>query len=412
MEEQTIIINKKKSELNAKSSFDYEKLIHNSINFIPCSYEEKEEEIVFNYECDHLICSNNLKREDRLNQLQFLINFFNLYDLYVEYKIFFTTSNIYYDENYIPYVKERDLYGEGEKTDESYFLFVYKTFVGAVLGNKYTVAQLQDSGLEILEQEPELKVYIAAITKEELLELLRQERKKYYENQKNNTVRITKRENRIKNIVLISAPIIIIALASLLVYYIFFLIPYQRSIIAANEAYIQKNYVACIDSMEEIDVKNMNVNAKFILAFSYAKSENLEKEEIDLLTSRLSINSNEKELEYWIYLGRLEMSMAESLAQSLSDDKLLIYAYLKELNQLQNNTTIEGEEKQARISELEDAIKTLGDKYAPEEETTPVINEETVTETTEASTVETVTTEIITTEMDTQLEESTSESKE
>lgn len=412
MEEQTIIINKKKSELNAKSSFDYEKLIHSSINFIPCSYEEKEEEIVFNYECNHLICSNNLKREDRLNQLQFLVNFFSLYDLYVEYKIFFTTSNIYYDENYIPYVKERDLYGEGEKTDEAYFLFIYKTFVGAVLGDKYTVAQLQDSGLEILEQESELKVYIAAKTKEELLELLRQERKKYYENQKNNTVRITKSENRIKNIVLISAPIIIIALASLLVYYIFFLIPYQRSIIAANEAYIQKNYVACIDSMEKIDVKNMNVNAKFILAFSYAKSENLEKEEIDLLTSRLSINSNEKELEYWIYLGRLEMSMAESLAQSLSDDKLLIYAYLKELNQLQNNTTMEGEEKQARISELEDAIKTLGDKYAPEEETTSVINEETVTETTETATVETVTTEINTTEMDTQSVESTSESKE
>lgn len=412
MEEQTIIINKKKSELNAKSSFDYEKLIHNSINFIPCSYEEKEEEIVFNYECNHLICSNNLKREDRLNQLQFLVNFFSLYDLYVEYKIFFTTSNIYYDENYIPYVKERDLYGEGEKPDEAYFLFIYKTFVGAVLGNKYAVAQLQDSGLEILEQEPELKAYIAAKTKEELLELLRQERKKYYENQKNNTVRITKRENRIKNIVLISAPIIIIALVSLLVYYSFFLIPYQKSIIAANEAYIQKNYVACIDSMAEIDVKNMNANSKFVLAFSYAKSENLEKEEIDLLTSRLSINSNEKELEYWIYLGRLEMSMAESLAQSLSDDKLLIYAYLKELNQLQNNTTMEGEEKQARISELENAIQTLGDKYAPEEESTSVINEEAVTETTETATVETVTTEINTTEMDTQPIESTSESKE
>lgn len=412
MEEQIIVINKKKSELNAKSGFDYEKLIHNSINFVPCSYQEKEEEIVFNYECSHLICSNNLKREDRLNQFQFLVNFFSLYDLYVEYKIFFATSNIYYDENYIPYIKERDLYGEGEKPDESYFLFIYKTFVGAVLGNKYTVAQLQDSGLEILEQEPELKIYIAAKTKEELLELLRQERKKYCENQKNNTVRITKKENRVKNIVLIMAPIIIITLACLLIYYIFFLLPYQRSIIAANEAYIQKNYVACIDSMEKIDVKNMNVNAKFILAFSYAKSENLEKEEIDLLTSRLSINSNEKELEYWIYLGRLEMSMAESLAQSLSDDKLLIYAYLKELNQLQNNTTMEGEEKQARISELEDAIKTLGDKYAPEEETTSVINEETVTETTETATVETVTTEINTTEMDTQSVESTSESKE
>lgn len=405
MAEQILMTNKKKSEINAKNRFDYEKLIHKSVNFIPCSYEEKEEEVIFCYECDYLICSSNLKKEDRLSQLQFLVNFLKLYDLYVEYKIPFSAANIYYDENYIPCIKERDLYGEGENPTETQFLFIYKTFVAAVLGSKYTVAQLQDSGLEILEQEAELKEYMSAKTKEELVKLLRRERKNFFENQKNSTVRITKKENFIKNIVLVSAPIMIIVLISLLVYYVIFLIPYQKSIVIANEAYVQKNYVKCIDSMEEIDVENMNVNTKFILAYSYAKSESLAKDEIDLLTSRLSINSNEKELEYWIYLGRLEMKQAESLALSLSDDKLLIYAYLKELNQLQSNTSIEGQEKQARISELEDAIQTLGDKYAPEEDSESVTTEEIEAESTEGLTTETITTEIDTKEVDTSVEE-------
>jgi len=386
---ENLIINKKKSELNAKSKFDYEKLVHYSQNFLPCSYKEEEEEVTFYYECDGYICSNNLKREEKENQFQFLINFFRLYDVYTEYKIMFHPDNIFYDENYIPSIKERDLYGEGEKPDEESFLFLYKTFVGAVLGREYGVMQLQESGLEILRKELQLKPFIEAKTREELVELLRKEKNRYCENQKNNTVRITKKENRIKSVISIAGSLLLIICVAVLCYLGFFFIPYQKSIIAANEAYIQKDYVACIDSMKEINVENMNINTKYILAFSYAKSESLEKDEIEMLTSKLSINSNEKELEYWIYLGRLEMEKAESLAQSLSDDKLLIYAYLKELNQLQNDTSMEGAEKQSRITKLEEDIQSLGDKYAPKEEDgTTALDEESVTNATEEAVTE------------------------
>ena len=196
----------------------------------------------------------------------------------------------------------------------------------------------------------------------------------------------------------------LIICVTVLCYLGFFFIPYQKSIIAANEAYIQKDYVACIDSMKEINVENMNINTKYILAFSYAKSESLEKDEIEMLTSKLSINSNEKELEYWIYLGRLEMEKAESLAQSLSDDKLLIYAYLKELNQLQNDTSMEGAEKQSRITKLEEDIQSLGDKYAPKEEDgTTALDEESVTNATEEAVTEE---ETETTEQNTEEEKS------
>lgn len=374
MTEDTVIVNRKKSELNAKDSFDYEKLIHCSPNLISCSYREKDEEVIFSYECEHLICSSNLKKEDKLNQFQFLVNFSKLYELYTEYRITFSPDNIYYDENYMPCIKERDLHKEGQKPEEEYFLFIYKTFVASVLGKEYTVMQLQESGLEVLEKEKEtdLTPYMEAKTREELLDLLRKGRKQYYDNRKNNTVRIPKRENQIKNIVLVVAPLLLVAALGVLIYHAFFLIPYQESVIAANEAYVQKNYVACIDSMENIDVDDMTIQTKFILAYSYAKSESLEKEEIDMLTSRLSVNSNERELEYWIYLGRMEMEKAESLAQALSDDKLLIYAYLKDLNMVQNNTSMEGEEKQSRISQLENLIQSLGDKYAPEEEETGI----------------------------------------
>lgn len=398
--DQIIEVIKKKSELNAKDAFDYEKLIQDTMNLIPSSYEEREEEILFQYNCNNLVCSSSIKKEDKLNQFQFLVNFVRLHDLYLEYKISFSTDNIYYDENYMPYIKERDLYGEGKKADEAEFLFLYKTYIGSILGKEYTVSQLQESGLEIAEQEVILKPFFKAQTKEEVVKLLREERKRYYENQKNNTIRVSKKGNRLKNILLVTVPLLLIIAISMLVYYAIFLNPYQKSVIAANEAYVQKRYVDCIDSLKEIETDDMNMNTKYILAFSYAKSESLEKEEIDMLTSRLSVNSNEKELDYWICLGRMNMGMAESLAQSLSDDKLLIYAYLKELNQLQNNTSIEGEEKQQRIAQLEEAIRSLGDKYTPEDENENFNSTEPL-DTTEVENVQDATVEAVTTEMQT-----------
>lgn len=373
---------KKKSELNAGNRYEYEKLIRKFECLVPCKYEEREEEILFEYNCDALINVSQLRKEDRYIQLQFLINFIRLYDVYLEYDFSCQVANVYYDENYIPCIMERDIYGAGKKPDEAEFLFTYKTYVGALLGEKYSVTQLQESGLEILEQEQGLKSYLEAQTKEELVTSLRKERAQYYAHQKKEMIQISKKKNRIKNVLLVILPILFGSAFSLLVYYMAILTPYQQAVILANEAFVQKKYVECIDSLETVDIEEMNINSKYILAFSYAKSENLEKEKIETLTSKLSTNSNVKELEYWICLGRLDMEQAEGLAKALSDDKLLIYAYMKELNQLEKDTLMNGEEKQSRISELEEAITNLGEKYAPIEdnETEEMLIEETPVE--------------------------------
>lgn len=135
-----------------------------------------------------------------------------------------------------------------------------------------------------------------------------------------------------------------------------------------NGTYIQLDYVTCIDSMEKISPEDMDISTKYILAVSYAKCESLKKEEMESIISKLSLMSNPKELEYWIYLGRMEYATAQELAQALSDDQLLVYAYMKELDRLESDTSMNGEEKQERIKTLQDKIIQLGEKYTPEEE--------------------------------------------
>lgn len=43
--------------------------------------------------------------------------------------------------------------------------------------------------------------------------------------------------------------------------------------------------------------------------------------------SALSLETNEKVLDYWIALGRLQTEEAENIAQQVSDNDLLLYAY-------------------------------------------------------------------------------------
>ena len=75
-------------------------------------------------------------------------------------------------------------------------------------------------------------------------------------------------------------------------------------------------------------------------------------------------------MKYWIIIGKKKKKKAEEIALSLSDDTLLIYAYMKEADDLENNTKIDGSKKKQRLDELESQIEKLGDKYEPKEEET------------------------------------------
>lgn len=71
-----------------------------------------------------------------------------------------TVDNLYYDENGLLYLKDRDIYGRGEKPNDLQFVNAYKSFVAGVLGSKYSVTQIQESGIEICKDENGLSLSI------------------------------------------------------------------------------------------------------------------------------------------------------------------------------------------------------------------------------------------------------------
>lgn len=174
---------KKRSSMVCSSSFELKKLMVKEAVFLPVCIKEELEELEFTYDLTGKRSVEELKKESREKQYQFLINFEKLERVYEEYRISLSVENLYYDENMLPYVKHRDLYSQGEEADLEEYLFLYKSFVGGILGKRYSVQDIQEGGLEILKKDSFFQEYYSLESGAELAEKLR-EQKELYEKKK------------------------------------------------------------------------------------------------------------------------------------------------------------------------------------------------------------------------------------
>lgn len=358
----------KKSQLHAKDTFDYERLREAGEHFLDCRYEEDGEDICFIYDIEGKKPLREILEEDKGLKYRLLINFADLREAYLKYQITFSMEEIYYDDNYILYVRERDLYEPGKCGEEEAFLHIYKAFAGGILSRRYDVEKLLDSGVEILKGERGFQTIYECSSAEEVKAELCRRKEELEENNRRTMRQVSKKGYQVWRVTAVAAVILAAIFGAGTYYYGRMVVPKQKAVIAANERYIVNDYVGCIDSLETILPEEMDTSTKYILAASYARSESLKQEEIAVIVEKLSPESNEKELDYWIYLGRRDLKKAEDMAMALSDDKLLVYAYMKEADILEGNTEIEGSEKQERLRQLEQEIENLGKKYAQEEE--------------------------------------------
>lgn len=359
----------KKSMMNARNRLDYQKLVYSMSGLLPCAYEERLEEVTFRYQIKGKKLLHEIEEEDKEHIYQLLINFYCLWDTLQNYKISFQPDNLYYDENYILYAKSRDIYGSGQKPDGKEFLEVYQSMVGGLLSSRYSIEQIQESGLNVLKNEKGFEAVCESKSAEELVSFLRVKKKELIAKRKESLREVRKSAYMRWRMAAILFAVFSVGCGAYSIYASQMEIPRQQAVIAANQAYIANDYVACIDRLKAMEPDKMDRNTKYILAVAYANSESFKREEIETIVEKLTPSSNEKELNYWIYLGRLEVEKAEDLALSLSDDKLLIYAYMKESDLLESNTNISGEEKKERLDKLEQEITKLGKKYEKAEET-------------------------------------------
>mgnify|MGYP000057436116 len=111
----------KKSAIHAKDSYDYKKLCVKRNGLLSCRYEEDREDLYFYYTVKGMNPFTQVKSESREKKYQILINFSKLKELQADFLLKLTEENLYYDVNGLLYLKDRDIYGRGEKPDDVYF---------------------------------------------------------------------------------------------------------------------------------------------------------------------------------------------------------------------------------------------------------------------------------------------------
>lgn len=358
----------KKSELKAKDIFAYEYLTKKAEGLLLLQIEEEEEDIIMRFSLEGMRPLAGLKAEEAEYRWRFVCNWYALYQTWQNYALSFEEENIYYDNNFMPYIAFRDIRMPEENTDEEMFLEEYRYLAAGILSNKYSYQQIKESGIEIVGKDKRASFVTEERNLSEFYLYVKQQADEIYEDNKQNKIRLDKKKYRMCNRIALGILAVLLAIIIYTGYQTVVILPRDKAVIKASRAYTIQNYVDCIDCLKRTTPKQMDTYTKYILAVSYAKSEALERAELDNILDKLSIYSNEIELEYWIAIGRSVYDRAENIAQALSDDKLLIYAYMKELNYLEGNVTMDGEEKQNRMTQLSNAITEIGKKYTTDEE--------------------------------------------
>lgn len=357
----------RKAEMSAQNSYDWGRLVFSRKEFLESSYEEKKEEIIFTYDIEGYRSFEQIK-EERSEQIFInLMDCMNLMEVCRNYKVSLKPENIYYDIHNHVAVMFRDVYGKGDIFVEEDFLNQYKALIGFALQDKYSFEDYYDGGMELLKKDKFLEKIAQKDSGEEIRECLLEEYERIVEERKTRKIEIDLGKYRKTKMTLRIVSGLFVLTAVFLGYYLIWERPYQKAVIEAEKNYLRVNYNGVMEAYEDVDVSRFSVYDKYVLANSYIQSESLTEEQKKNIMSALSLDTNEKVLDYWIAMGRLDTAEAENIAQQVSDSDLLLYAYLKEKNMLEADTQIDGEEKSARLEKIENQIEKLSTLEEDEE---------------------------------------------
>lgn len=354
----------KKSDLNAKNDYEYTKISRKHERFLDCSYSEGKETVTFEYNIEYKKNWKNIKQEGRNLIIQALVDVGGIIDLAQDYVFGINPENLFYDIHGRVYIKTRDIYPSEESFSYEDFLKAYKALIGCTIGKKYKYEDYLMGGMDLLKEDAVLKQIFEIDDLAAIEQLLRDELDRYNQNQAIRYIKVDRKKNRTKNALLVASILLLVATFSYAVYFAAWVKPYQTAVISANEAYLVSDYKGVIDALDDVKVSRMNNYQKYILAISSIRCESFGADAMKNILAMVNTNSDEKIMEYWIYINRLNTDKAQDIAMQLSNDQLLYYAYLKEKAVVSNDYKMSGEQKNQKLSELDSKLKPLEDEYS------------------------------------------------
>lgn len=354
-----------RADMEAKTIYDFKRLEHGTISMLPMTIEEEKETLLLCFDMEGMHSITEVQKMEKLQKLEIILQVAELEKDYMWFEFQLSPDNLYYDRLNRVKIKFRDITIGLQKDRKKQFLKLYQALIGYIMDGSRPYEDYLSGGKEILKDQKEVVTLLSAETMEEEISLLQTLYENYKKEETIFKIKVDKKKYKKLSIYGIVSSVLLVVLFSAVVYGYFWRIPRQDKITVANDAYLQKDYIRVIDSLKDFEIGQMERAQKYILATAYIQGESVDSfstKDKEVILSKINYQSNESIFDYWIHLGRMEVKEAENLALQMSDDQLLLYAYLQELSQIEDNQEMSGEEKSSKKQDLMKKVEELADK--------------------------------------------------
>lgn len=361
-----------KNFVKAQNEYDYQVLIRKDPHLIDCMLTIGTVDLTFKYTPRAQSALSQFLATDLAEKYQIIEGIAALEPLAGTYEFSMSPDNIYTDIHWNIAILKRDV----NRREETNFLRMYKALAACLLLGEDVYETCLYGGDEVLkahvETSPLCELRTAEEVKEHYLDLYRELR--------------AERQNRftfietakLKRLVITRLAAAVLAGALLVggAFYAFHEVSYAKASIAGYERYLSKDYLGCINGMQTIGTDRMTSVQTQILATSYVSAEALNAEQRTRILASLSHTAPERNI-YWICIGRKQFAEAVDMAVRLNDEELQLYAYMKQRDELEMNTTMSGEDKEKALQDVQRRIDALAKSLGLDsrEEFTPYAKE-------------------------------------
>lgn len=287
------------------------------------------------------------------------------------YSYGFDPSLLLFNLNALPMLVQRGLKNQVppyEGLTEEAFLSRYQAMIVSLLDRKVDYDTLLNGKLPFYKGNLFCEEIVRAESLSAVLELLHQElQKEKTKNIETKTVVSKSTLSRLKvggglaglGVLLLSLGLGYVLLSSL---------PKQEMISQLRLAFIQKDYSKVITTVKQADSRELSQEDKYIVALSAVMTEPLTDSQRQEL-SKISTQSNEDYLRYWVLIGQSQIDEAIDIASFLDDPQLLMYGMTKKIDEVQRDPDLSAEERTSQLNTYKTKLEELKKTYLlPDEE--------------------------------------------
>lgn len=362
-------LNLTKSQTRVKDFRQLSLITEDTDYFVPVEVEDGEDFLTFLFTVSPRVNKwqdiVKLKRNDKLRLLCNLARLKKIISTRITF--FLHPNNLVFDDNLMPsiiYRGIRDVIPPFE-TEEEIFVLQYKCFIIALFSSKYTFEELYSGALHS-PHDTEFERKVSEVDNfDSLVHLLEEHYLKEKKEIEKNMQFVAKKQFRFFKQLAYTMLAFVIILAIPLGYVSFVQIPFQKHLLAAHSYYLSTDYDGVISELEEQDPEKLPNESKYILAYSYVKTEKLSDAQKEAIMNNLSLKNEENYLLYWIYNGRGDIDKSVDLAKFIDDPQLIMYGLIKQIEKAKNDPDLTGTEREDSIKQYEEELEKYQEEYGP-----------------------------------------------